>query len=405
MKIAVLTSGGVDSSVALALLKAQGHDITAFYLKIWLEDELAHLGSCPWQEDLSYITQLCSNLSVPLNIIPLQAEYYDKVVSYTISAIKSGLTPNPDIFCNARIKFGAFMDAIDPSFTHIASGHYSQGGALDPGPRADAPAGDVQDGLRRLNVGAESLDLGKHRDSREGKEEESFSGSRGAGFWESRHSSCAPVKLRMAKDPVKDQTYFLAHLTQQQLQKLIFPIGHLMKSEVRELATKLNLPNQNRPDSQGICFLGKLKFNEFIKHHLGTLPGPIVDYDSRITLGEHQGYYFHTVGQRKGLGLSGGPWYVVDKDPQANTVYVSRSYFSSDKPRNIFTIKQPHWITTPPDSNQQLITKLRHGPETYNCTIKNNTVTIDGHDQGPAPGQFAVFYQNGGCLGCAEIDR
>ena len=126
MKIAVLVSGGVDSSVALKLLKEQGHDVTAFYLKIWLEDELSYLGDCPWQDDLSVVNQVCDQLEVPLEIVSLQKEYKDEVVAYTISQVKAGRTPNPDILCNQRIKFGLFLDKIDSSFTKVASGHYAQ---------------------------------------------------------------------------------------------------------------------------------------------------------------------------------------------------------------------------------------------------------------------------------------
>lgn len=340
MKIAVLTSGGVDSSVALALLKSQGHDVTAFYLKIWLEDELAYLGSCPWQEDLSYVTRLCEQLAVPLQVVPLQTEYFEQVVAYAISAVAAGLTPNPDIFCNSRIKFGAFLGAIDPSFTHIASGHYAQ-----------------------LSAASELL---------------------------------------MSADVVKDQTYFLAHLTHQQLARLLFPVGHLTKQQVRTLAGDLQLPSYNRPDSQGICFLGKLKFNDFLRHHLSDRPGPIIEYETGKILGEHHGFYFHTIGQRKGLGLSGGPYYVVAKNPALNQLIVSREYYSSDKLRNRFTIEVPHWIVGVP-TTQRLTVKLRHGPQMYPCHIVGNEVTIAGRDQGIAPGQFAVFYDQNICLGCAMI--
>src|SRR5947207_13573493 len=126
MKVAVLVSGGVDSSVALQLLKNQGHDVTAFYLKIWLEDELSYLGDCPWQEDLSYVTQVCDQLNVPLEVVSLQKEYKDEVVAYTVAHVKAGLTPNPDILCNQRIKFGLFLDKIGDDFEKVASGHYAQ---------------------------------------------------------------------------------------------------------------------------------------------------------------------------------------------------------------------------------------------------------------------------------------
>ncbi|MEN8252609.1 MAG: tRNA 2-thiouridine(34) synthase MnmA, partial [Patescibacteria group bacterium] len=165
MKIAVLVSGGVDSSVALHLLKQQGYDVTAFYLKIWLEDEMSFLGECPWEEDLSYVEKVCAQCDVELNVVPLQKEYHEKVVSYTIDSVKNGLTPNPDMLCNREVKFGAFYDKYGKDFDKIATGHYAQ----------------------------------------------------------IEESDDENVKLKRAPDPVKDQTYFLAMMSQEQLQKAMFP--------------------------------------------------------------------------------------------------------------------------------------------------------------------------------------
>ena len=177
MKIAVLLSGGVDSSVALRLLKNENHDITAFYLKIWLQDEFSFLGDCPWEEDLKFAREVCSQVNVPLEVLPLQNEYWDTVVKYTIDEVKDGRTPNPDIYCNSLIKFGQFYDKIDGSFDKVASGHYAN--------------------LIENN----------------GK-----------------------FSLLRSPDPVKDQTYFLANLTQEQLSRALFPIGKFNKSEIRKLA-------------------------------------------------------------------------------------------------------------------------------------------------------------------------
>ena len=180
MKIAVLLSGGVDSSVALYRLLEEGYkDVTAYYLKIWLEDELSFLGDCPWEEDLSYARAVCEARGVELRVLPLQQEYYDRVVSYTVSELKKGRTPSPDIFCNQRIKFGAFFEKVSEHYDKVATGHY---GVVEE-----------KDGL----------------------------------FW-----------LRRSPDPVKDQSYFLSHLSQEQVSKIMFPIGSLMKEEVRALARK-----------------------------------------------------------------------------------------------------------------------------------------------------------------------
>lgn len=354
MKIAVLVSGGVDSSVVLALLKAQGHEVVAFYLKIWLEDELAFLGECPWEEDLSYVQKLCTQLDVPLQIVSMQQQYHDKVVAYTINEIKAGRTPNPDIFCNSWIKFGAFYDVITTQFVNenfdkVATGHYAQ---------------VVQQGNLFL--------------------------------------------LKMAPDHIKDQTYFLARLTQAQLAKAWFPIGEFNKKQVRQLAHEFNLPTKDRKDSQGICFLGKLKFTEFVKHHLGEKLGDLVEYETGRKIGNHQGFWFYTIGQRQGLGLSGGPWYVVAKDISKNIIYISKAYFDEGKERDTFEVANCHWITNIEPDNLNLKVKIRHGAQQYNCVIKklgHDTwqVVLAERDQGIAAGQYAVFYDNDICLGAAMI--
>lgn len=349
MKIAVLASGGVDSSVVLKLLQEQGHQVTAFYLKIWLEDELSFLGECPWEDDLAYLRDICTQNNIPLQIIPLQKEYHQEVVGYALEEVKAGRTPNSDLMCNSKVKFGKFYEKIDSEFDLIASGHY-----------ADK---EIINGIHYL---------------------------------------------KKAKDSFKDQTYFLAHLNQSQLKRAIFPLGPYLKSEVRELASRYNLPNQSRKDSQGICFLGKIKYNDFIRHHLGERPGDFINADTGEKVGQHRGYWFHTIGQRKGIELSGGPWYVVSKDLKQNIVYISNQYHQ--KPRNNFEINKLHWISGKPSQNQlaDLQVKVRHGQNFYECTLQgltedSATVQIAGNDQGFAAGQFAVFYSGELCLGAGTI--
>ncbi len=197
----------------------------------------------------------------------------------------------------------------------------------------------------------------------------------------------------------------MSHLNYEQIERLVFPIGCFEKSEVRELAEEFNLLNKNRKDSQGICFLGKLKFKEFVKHYLGVLPGDIVDFDTDQKIGEHEGFYYHTLGQRKGLGLAGGPWYVIKKDVKKNIVYVSRNYFEEDKPRNKFKVESLSLIGIDNLPEENLYVKLRHGEKMYKVTslsIESQNllnVEIDEDDQGIASGQFAVFYHNAVCLG------
>lgn len=356
MKIAVLTSGGVDSSVALMLLKNKGYNVTAFYLKIWLEDEIQHLAGCPWEEDLSYVREICQREGIPLHIINMQKEYFDTVVGYTLAEVKKGRTPNPDVMCNNRIKFGLFMEKIDAdkgeyggTFDKIATGHYA---------RTEEKKGTVY--------------------------------------------------LKVSPDPVKDQTYFLSHLTQKQLRRLIFPLGKYKKKKVRALATKFDLPNKNRKDSQGICFLGKFKYSEFIGHYLGTKKGDIVEFESGKKLGEHQGYWYYTIGQRKGIKLGGGPYFVVAKDVKKNIVYVSNDYFSADKKRDRLDVEDINWNTGAPPRAKKLKIKIRHSDYFYNCRVLalnggGASLQIKKNDQGIAPGQFVAFYKGGICLGSGVI--
>lgn len=351
MKIAMLLSGGVDSSVALAELKRQGHhNITAFYLKIWLEDDLSYLGQCPWEEDLEYARGVCSRLDVPLEVVSLQRAYWDRVVAHTVAELKVGRTPSPDILCNENVKFGAFADLIDESYTHIASGHYA-----------------------RVDHGSENSTLLK------------------------------------GVDPIKDQTYFLSRLTQAQLKRALFPIGHLPKADVRKLAAFYDLPTQSRPDSQGICFLGKLKFSEFVKAHLGEKSGQIVDIDSGKILGSHLGFWFHTIGQRKGLGLSGGPWFVVSKDPTKNIVYVSGEESRLARPQLDFVVSSIHWLEKPSSFADDFQVKIRHGVRVTTCRLQELPegrfkVHLAEADGGIAPGQYAVVYRDDICLGSGVIE-
>ena len=278
--VALLLSGGVDSSVAFRLLLQQGYDVVPFYLKIWLEDELAHLGECPWEDDVQSCRDVCDQVNIDLQIISLQDEYHKHVMQHTLNEASLGRTPNPDILCNSRVKFGCFLEYLkglpkNNQFDYIASGHYAQ--------------------VKRKSNNNDNCD--ENDDSEDGI-----------------------ARLYRAPDPVKDQSYFLCALDQYQLRRLLFPIGHLEKTEVRQLAEDFQLPNRNRPDSQGLCFLGKVKFRDFMQIHLGEKFGDLVDAVTGEIIGEHHGVWYHTIGQRKGIGpylkpkaTALGPWYVVAK--------------------------------------------------------------------------------------------
>lgn len=358
-EVAVLLSGGVDSSVALRLAQESGARVQAFYLKIWLDDETAHMGACPWEEDLEYARAVCKQAGVALHDVPFQQAYWDRVVSYTMDESRKGRTPNPDVMCNSRIKFGAFYEQFGRHFSQVVSGHYAR--------KTTSP----QTGLAEL--------------------------------W-------------LSDDEIKDQTYFLAHLRQQQLAKAWFPLGDLDKGQVRQLAAGYDLPNKERRDSQGICFLGKLKFDDFLEHHLGRQIGPLVEFESGKELGVHNGYWFFTVGQRRGIGLSGGPWHVVAKDVQKNIVYISNQYESEDKERKEFDFDGCSWIAgTWPETLQTIgnestmRVKTRHGKNLHEAIVRrtgsdSGCVQLLSRDKGLAAGQFAAFYDaQGRCLGSGVI--
>ena len=351
--IAVLLSGGVDSSVSLCELQKSGYsDIMAFYIKVWLEGDGALLGDCPWQEDLSYARSVCKRRGVPLEVMSLQREYNERVVGYTIDELRSGRTPSPDLLCNEKIKFGLALERIGPSADLVASGHYA---IIE----------------RREN---------------------------------------APVRLLRAVDPIKDQTYFLARLTQAQLRRLSFPIGGYEKRRVRELACPIWAVDYESSRQSRICFLGTIRYRDFVRRYLGVSRGEIVERESGKILGEHNGYWFYTIGQRSGLGLGNGPWYVSGKDTRENIVYVSHS--NAQRAYGGLAARDLHWIEGAAPSektlSQGLSVKLRHGPELIKCSARfveydKLSVTLQRPDQGIAPGQFAVFYADRICLGSGAI--
>ena len=244
MKIAVLISGGVDSAVAVHRLLEQGHDLHLFYIRIGLDTDE---GDCSAEEDIEMCRFIAARYKLPFDVVSLHQEYWDNVMEYALKTVREGLTPNPDSMCNKMIKFGYFERRWGHEFDKTATGHY-----------------------------ATTLDI----DGR--------------------------VYLGTAIDPVKDQTDFLARIDYDQLSHLMFPIGDIPKAQVREIAIATAMPNAYRHDSQGICFLGKINYNDFIRRHLGERPGAIVEIETGRKLGTHRGYWFHTIGQRKGLGLSGG---------------------------------------------------------------------------------------------------
>lgn len=342
--VAVLISGGVDSAVTVHLLSQRDDlDLHLFYIRIGMDDGR---GDCSAEEDIEMCNLIAHRYHLPLDIAPLHNEYWDNVMQYALDTVKSGRTPNPDIMCNSIIKFGYFEERWGREFDMTATGHY---------------ASTLYDEQGRKWLGT-------------------------------------------AVDPVKDQSDFLARISGHQLEHLIFPLGALPKSEVRAIAAQANLPNALRRDSQGICFLGKINYNDFIRRHLGEKPGPIIEIETGRKLGEHRGYWFHTIGQRKGLGLGGGPWFVVRKNVADNVIYVSRGYDTEKQYGHILHLAEMHFITADPWGDNaadgvRVTFKNRHTPEFLPGTLRSMPGTngeyilqSDVKVQGIAPGQFAAIY-------------
>lgn len=352
MRIATLLSGGVDSAVVVHLLCEQGLKPDLFYIKIGMDNDEDL--SCTAEEDIELCMATAKKYGLHLDIIDLQQQYWDKVVAYTIDKVKRGLTPNPDVMCNKLIKFGCFEEEVGHLYDKTATGHY---------------ASIIE---------------------KDGK-----------------------VWLGTAVDPVKDQTDFLAQIDYLQVSKLMFPLGKLMKHEVREIAQAAKLPSANRKDSQGICFLGKINYNDFIRRFLGERKGPIIELETGKKIGTHNGFWFHTIGQRKGLGLSGGPWFVIKKDIHRNIIYVSHGYDTEKQYGTSFNLHDFHFITDDlwnGESPVDICFKIRHTDffmKGVLTRMEDGLFHIESEKpvQGIAPGQFGVLYDKDAkiCVGSGEI--
>lgn len=348
--IAVLISGGVDSAAAVHMLCEAGHRPDLHYIKIGMEGEDS---SCAAEEDIELSMATARKYGLRLEVTDLQQEYWEQVVGYAIERVRKGLTPNPDVMCNRLIKFGAFEKRIGHGYDHIATGHYA------------------------TNV------------YRDGK------------MW-----------LGTAKDPVKDQTDFLAQLSYDQLSHTLFPIGHLMKDDVRRIAMDAKLPSARRKDSQGICFLGKINYNDFLRKFMGEREGKVIDIETGKVIGTHRGYWFHTIGQRKGLGLGGGPWFVVKKNIRKNIIFVAHGWDTQLQYGHDFRLADLHFITDNPWQSPvetPIQFKIRHVDHFMKGTItlddEGYHIHSDSPIQGIAPGQFGCIYDAEAtiCYGSGEI--
>jgi tRNA-specific 2-thiouridylase len=351
-RIAVGLSGGVDSAVAALLLRERGFDVVGLFMKNWEEDDAE--GYCAAADDLDAARSVCRRLDIPLHTVNFAAEYWDRVFERFLDEYRAGRTPNPDVLCNREIKFSAFIEhAATLGASRIATGHYAQ-----------------------LGRDAQGLHL-----------------------------------LR-ARDASKDQTYFLHLLDQRALARSVFPLGGLLKSEVRRIARDAALPNHARKDSTGICFIGERRFAEFLRRYVNERAGDIVSVDGRL-LGTHRGLPFYTVGQRQGLGV-GGPgaaWYVVAKDVAGNRLVVAQG---ADHPALYSRGLQAgplHWISgRAPAADFDCTASIRHRQAPEPCTVRlTNPARAELDFRTPqravTPGQSVVLYRDGECLGGGVIER
>jgi tRNA-uridine 2-sulfurtransferase len=349
-KVLVGLSGGVDSAVAAALLVEQGHEVAAGYMKNWINDE-GIPGDCPWEQDIEDARAVAKTLGIEFRVIDLIDSYRERIVEYLVEGYRSGITPNPDVWCNREMKFGVFLDyALAQGFEHVATGHYAR--------------------RRTLADGSAAI-------------------------------------LRGA-DPNKDQSYFLALMTPRQAARALFPTGEMLKPQVRAVARRFDLPVAEKKDSQGICFLGQVKMTDFLRHYVPDSPGEIVDVSGRI-LGEHHGLHLYTLGQRKGHGVASPrdnmAYVVVGKDQPNNRLILGwDTPDSAGLYTRTCTVGTLSALNEPFDARRLVEAQPRYRAKAEPAVMEprgDGTARLEfQHPQRAlAPGQICAFYEGGRLLG------
>ena len=357
-RIVVGLSGGVDSAVTAHLLKQQGHEVVGIFMKNWEDDDDSEY--CSSNIDFVDAAAVADVLGIEIEHVNFAADYRDRVFSEFLREYQAGRTPNPDILCNAEIKFKAFLDhAMRLGAEKIATGHYAR---------------------VRLND-----TTGKH-------------------------------ELLKGLDPAKDQSYFLHRLNQAQLSKTLFPVGELHKTEVRRIADEIGLPNAKKKDSTGICFIGERPFREFLNRYISKEPGPVKNAKGH-TIGEHVGLSFYTLGQRQGLGIGGlkakgaqrgggdhAPWFVARKDMETNTLWVVQGHDHPWLQSLALQAQDASWVAGQPPSDADMAAKTRYRQADAPCHMHANSdatfqLNFSQAQWAVTPGQSAVLYDGEVCLG------
>ena len=349
-------SGGVDSSVAALLLKEQGYNVIGLFMHNW--EETDDSGHCTAEQDYEDVRRVCSKIGIPYYSVNYSKEYKEKVFKEFLDEYSKGRTPNPDVLCNKEIKFGPFLEfANSIGADYIATGHYCR----------------------------VSHENGIH-------------------------------KLQKAKDQNKDQTYFLNQLNQHQLEKILFPLGDMVKSDVRKIAEENDLITYNKKDSTGICFIGERNFRNFLKNYLPAKPGKIKNIANNKVVGEHEGLMYYTLGQRKGLGIggrrdgNGQSWFVIKKDLDNNVLWVSQGEGEELFSNGLITYKV-NWIPKVPKEKEfDCYAKFRYrqpDQKVHVTLLENGHVIVDFYEKQRAvtPGQYVVFYNETDCLGGGVIEE
>lgn len=351
-RVVVGMSGGVDSSVAALLLKQQGYDVIGIFMKNW--DDTDENGVCTATEDYEDVIRVCNQIGIPYYAVNFEKQYWDKVFTYFLDEYKAGRTPNPDVMCNKEIKFKAFLEhAMNLGADYLATGHYAR----------------VQ-----------------YRDGE--------------------------YKMLRGIDENKDQTYFLNQLSQDQISKVMFPIGDINKSKVREIALEAGLATAKKKDSTGICFIGERDFKTFLSQYLPAQPGVMETLDGEV-VGKHDGLMYYTIGQRHGLGIGGAgePWFVIGKDLKRNVLYVGQSFHNEKLYSTSILATDISWVSNREKPTRfECTAKFRYRQPDNNVTVElleDNKANVIFHEpiRAVTPGQAVVFYQDDECLGGGTIDE